>query len=140
MILRKALPAKPKASEVLTAYLKQCHEPPWTSYFIRRKDVVNDQFGKSHFNWTLDTGANYHILRTGCYPYIKYHCTKRPIQNLALDENFFKFMKIINLGLPTLFYGCAAIFLIRHTEYVNMPDGRKIPIFFLYEEDKGSEY
>jgi len=26
---------RPKASSVLTAYLKQCNEPPWTSYFIR---------------------------------------------------------------------------------------------------------
>lgn len=28
-------PPLPKVSEVLTAYLKQCNEPPWTSYFIR---------------------------------------------------------------------------------------------------------
>lgn len=26
---------KPLASEVLTCYLKQCNEPPWTSYFIK---------------------------------------------------------------------------------------------------------
>lgn len=26
---------RPKASEVLTAYLKQCNEPMWTSYFVR---------------------------------------------------------------------------------------------------------
>lgn len=26
---------KPKASEILTAYLKQCKEPPWTSYFVK---------------------------------------------------------------------------------------------------------
>ena len=141
MIIRRAVArTKPKASEVLTAYLKQCNEPPWTSYFIKQKDVINDQFGRSHFNWTLDTGANYHILRTGCFPYIKYHCTSRPIQDLSLDDNFFKFMKIINLGIPTLFYGLAAKFLIRHIEIVEMPGGQKIPIYFLYEEDKGSQY
>lgn len=28
---------KPKASDVLTAYLKQCNEPPWTSYFVKVK-------------------------------------------------------------------------------------------------------
>lgn len=26
---------KSKSSEVLTAYLKQCDQPPWTSYFIK---------------------------------------------------------------------------------------------------------
>lgn len=62
------------------------------------RDVQNDQWGQSHFNWTLDSGTNYHILRTGCYPYMKYHCTKRPIQDLSLDDAFMKFIKIINLG------------------------------------------
>lgn len=118
---------RPKVSAVLTQYLKQCNEPPWTSYFIRvqqnhpqffqfllfhtfffsstfsklqtqYRDVENDQWGRSHFNWTLDTGTNYHILRTGCYPYMKYHCTKRPYQDLSLDDNFMKFIKVINLG------------------------------------------
>uniref|UniRef100_A0A1I8NYZ6 Uncharacterized protein n=1 Tax=Stomoxys calcitrans TaxID=35570 RepID=A0A1I8NYZ6_STOCA len=131
---------KPKASQVLTAYLKQCNEPPWTSYFIKLKDVENDQWGRSHFNWTLDSGANYHILRTACYPYLKYHCTKREIQDLSLEDKFFRFLKIINLGLPMLFYGLAAIRLIRHEEFVIMPDGDKISIYFLYEEDKGSRF
>lgn len=34
-------------------------------------------------------------------------------------------------------YGIGALMLIRHVEYVDMPDGR-IPIYFLYEENKGS--
>ncbi|XP_018784673.1 PREDICTED: uncharacterized protein C15orf61 homolog isoform X4 [Bactrocera latifrons] len=76
---------KPKASEILTAYLKQCNEPPWTSYFVKFRDVENDQRGMSHFNWTLYSGANYHILRTGCYPYMKYHCSKRAIQDLSME-------------------------------------------------------
>lgn len=90
----KVLPA---ASEVLTCYIKQCNEPPWTSYFVKYKDVVNDQFGLSHFNWKVGR-SNYHILRTGCYPYIKYHCTKRPHQDLSLDNKLMGAIKIINLG------------------------------------------
>ncbi|XP_017467626.1 PREDICTED: uncharacterized protein C15orf61 homolog isoform X2 [Rhagoletis zephyria] len=131
-----AILLKPKASEVLTAYLKQCSEPPWTSYFF--KDVENDQRGWSHFNWTLDTGTNYHILRTGCYPYMKYHCSKRAIQDLSLEDRFFRVLKVINLGLPMLFYGLAAIHLITHEELVHLPNGSRIPIYFLYAEDKGS--
>lgn len=129
----------------------------------KQKDVVNDQWGHSHFNWTLESGTNYHILRTGCYPYIKYHCTKRSIQDLTIENNFFKFIKCINLGksglicmfaafcaeiqsnsisiqgIPTLMYGLGAVMLIRHTEYVQLKPG-KIPIYFLYEEEKGSQY
>lgn len=102
--------------------------------------MKNDQWGASHFNWTLDTGTNYHILRTGCWPYMKYHCTRRPLQDLTLDNRFFQSMKVINLGVPLLFYGLAATVLIRHEESVLMASGAKVPIFFLYEEDKGSRF
>lgn len=91
---------------------------------------------------------------------MKYHCTKRPFQDLSLDDNFFRIMKVINLGknninhvgyqwfiknfiflgIPLLFYGMAAIALIKHTEIVSMSDGQKIAIYFLYPEDKGSPY
>lgn len=92
------LPRKrPKGSEVLSAYIKQCKEPPWTSYFIRYKDIEDDQWGKSHFNWKVGN-SNYHILRTGCYPYIKYHCTKRSVQDLRIEDNFFRAIKVLNLG------------------------------------------
>nr|XP_036213490.1 uncharacterized protein C15orf61 homolog isoform X3 [Bactrocera oleae] len=109
---------KPKASELLTAYLKQCNEPPWTSYFVKFRDVENDQ--------------------RGCYPYMKYHCSKRAIQDLSMEDKFFRFLKVINLGLPMLFYGLAAIHLISHTELVHLPNGDRVPIYFLYAEDKGS--
>lgn len=61
-------------------------------------DVQNDQWGKTNFNWTLDTGTNYQILRTGCFPYIKYHCTRASPTNLMIEDTFFNMMKLINLG------------------------------------------
>ncbi|KAL1501091.1 hypothetical protein ABEB36_006481 [Hypothenemus hampei] len=128
----------PTGSEVLTSYLTQCKEPPWTSYFIKYSSIKDDQWGKSHFNWKVGN-SNYHILRTGCYPYIKYHCTKRKEQNLTLEDRFFRVIKVINLGLPCLAYGIAAIYLIRHEELVYTCKG-KVTIYFLYKEDKGSLY
>ncbi|XP_018049636.1 PREDICTED: uncharacterized protein C15orf61 homolog [Atta colombica] len=129
---------KPLASEVLTSYLLQTDEPPWTSYFVRYADVVNDQRGMSHFNWPAG-GSNYHVLRTGCFPYIKYHCSKRPKQDLSSEDRFFKAIKILNLGIPTLMYGLAATQLIRHREIVKTPRG-DVTIYFLLPEDKGSQY
>lgn len=102
--------------------------------------MQNDQWGGSHFNWTLDTGTNYHILRTGCFPYMKYHCTRRPVADLRLDNRFFQVMKVINGGLPLLVYGLYATMLISHTELVQMPCGRSVPIYFLYKEEKGARY
>lgn len=87
---------KPQASEVLTCYLLQCKEPPWTSYFVKYNSVKDDQWGLSHFNWKAGK-SNYHILRTGCYPYIKYHCSKRPHQDLSLENSLMRIIKIVNL-------------------------------------------
>lgn len=99
---------------------------------------MNDQWGKSHFNWKAGD-SNYHILRTGCYPYIKYHCTKRPYQDLEIEDKFFRIIKVMNLGIPCLMYGLAATQLIRHVEKVNTKYG-KVDIYFLLPEDKGSQY
>ncbi|XP_056645222.1 uncharacterized protein C15orf61 homolog isoform X2 [Diorhabda sublineata] len=129
---------KPTSSEVLTKYIKQSDEPPWTSYFIKYSSVIDDQWGKSHFNWRVGK-SNYHILRTGCFPYIKYHCTKRAYQNLNVEDIFFRIIKVINLGLPCLAYGVAATILIKHSEIVKTSRG-DVEIYFLYAEDKGSLY
>ncbi|CAB0036040.1 unnamed protein product [Trichogramma brassicae] len=123
-------------TQVLTCYLEQTSEPPWTSYFVRYADVRNDQRGWSHFNWPVGQ-SNYHVLRTGCFPYIKYHCSRRPKMDLSFDDTFFKVIKIINFGIPTLMYGLAATQLIRHSEVVKTPSG-DVTIFFLLPEDKGA--
>lgn len=89
-------PLKPLASQVLTAALES--SPHWTSYFVPYRSILNDQFGLSHFNWANTSGVNYHILRIGCYPYIKYHCSQRPVQDLALEDRIYTILKALNLG------------------------------------------
>lgn len=135
--LRNRSPDKPLASEVLTSALVS--SPPWTSYFVKYNSVINDQFGYSHFNWQCATGNNYHILRIGCYPYIKYHCSRRPYQDLSLENRLFTILKILNLGIPTLAYGVAAIFLIKHHKDVHTSHG-SVRIFFLNQEDSSSQF
>lgn len=129
---------KPKASEVLTQHLRQRGLPEWTSYFVRYKSVINDNFALSHFNWRVD-GHNYHILRTGCYPFIKYHCSKRPWQDLRLENTVFTLLKVMNLGIPTLAYGMAACFLIKHQEIVRTSHG-DVTIYFLMSEGKDAMF
>ncbi|KAH1000665.1 uncharacterized protein C15orf61 [Dendroctonus ponderosae] len=128
----------PTSSEVLSCYLRQCNEPPWTSYFIKYSSIRDDQWGRSHFNWQVGK-SNYHILRTGCYPFIKYHCTKRKLEDLTFEDSFYRVIKVINLGLPCLAYGIAAIYLIKHQEAVATNKGI-VTIYFLYPEDKGALY
>lgn len=124
---------KPTSSEVLTGHLIQRNKPAWTSFAVPYKSVINDQFGLSHFNWCVD-GVNYHVLRTGCFPYIKYHCTKRPYEDLKFDNKFFSFLKIINLGIPTLSYGIGIWLLVRRTEIVSTSKG-DITVYLWYKEN-----
>ncbi|XP_047022351.1 uncharacterized protein C15orf61 isoform X1 [Helicoverpa zea] len=132
------LSSKPTASEVLTAYLTQCKEPPWTSYFVKYSSVKNDQYGMSNFNWKVGS-SNYQILRTGCFPYIKYHCSKKAAEDLSTSDKFMRAIKVVNLGIPCLLYGLAATQLIRHEEIVHTSKG-PVTIYFLIPEEKGSRY
>lgn len=131
-------PKKPAASEVLSCHLRQRCYPPWTSYFVKYSSVKNDQFGRSHFNWDVD-GRNYHVLRTGCFPYIKYHCTQRPYQDIRLDDRLIRILKMLNLGIPTLAYGLVSIYLISCEEKIPTSRG-PVSIYFHIEEDPTSQW
>ncbi|CAG9134366.1 unnamed protein product [Plutella xylostella] len=92
----------------------------------------------SNFNWPAGR-SNYEILRTGCFPYIKYHCSRKPPEDLHLSDTFMRIIKIVNFGIPCLLYGLAATQLIRHEEIVLTKKG-SVTIYFLLPEDKGARF
>lgn len=51
----------------------------------------------------------------------------------------FTLLKILNLGIPTLAYGLAACFLIKHEEVVKTSRG-DVKIYFLMAEEKGAMF
>lgn len=61
-------------------------------------------------------------------------------ENLTGENRLYTFFKIFNLGLPTLMYGLAAIFLIRHFEIVDTKERGLIKIYFLIKEDSGAVF
>ncbi|KAK6030140.1 hypothetical protein OSTOST_03737 [Ostertagia ostertagi] len=39
------------------------------------------------------------FFRVGCFPYIKYHCTKRPVQDLSAENRLYRLITVVNLGI-----------------------------------------
>ena len=130
-------PPRPASSLVLSCMLRQAGLPPWTAWYVARGHVTDDQWGQSHFNWPVD-GVNYHVLRTGAFPFIKYHVSRRPEADLGVEDVFYRVLKVANLGLPTLLYGLAGLLWARHTEVVLLPGGGSVTVYFWYREDRGS--
>ncbi|KAG9341211.1 hypothetical protein JZ751_019650 [Albula glossodonta] len=116
---------RPAASEVLTCHLLQHKLPPWTSFCVRYNAVSND-------HWKVP-GANYHILRMGCFPFNKYHCTKALKQDLTWENSYFTTLKVIILGIPTLVYGLGSWLMVGASEIVPTSAG-PITVNFLYKE------
>jgi hypothetical protein len=109
-IINRSRSNLPKASEVLNCYLKQENYPHWTAFFVKYKDVINDQFFLSTFINVTENNSSYLILRTGCFPFIKYHCSKIEKkdhidpESLKLQNNFFNIIKVTNFGIVFLFF------------------------------------
>ncbi|XP_008062872.1 uncharacterized protein C15orf61 homolog [Carlito syrichta] len=135
---RAAARPRPRASEVLTRHLLQRRLPHWTSFLVPYRAVRNDQFGRSHFNCPVP-GANYHVLRTGCFPFVKYHCSRAPWSDLAAQDRLFTALKALNLGIPTLLYGLSSWSFARVTETVHTSYG-PVKIYFLNKEEEGAIY
>ncbi|KAI6241429.1 hypothetical protein M3Y99_00371000 [Aphelenchoides fujianensis] len=121
-LLNRAYRSRPLASKVLEEYIRGRGHPSWTSFFLPYKHVQDDLFGEKHVNFDVD-GRNYHVLRIGCFP-----------EDLSFENRLYKAITVCNLGIPCLLYGLAAIFLIKHTDWLEL-DGRRIPVHFLIKED-----
>jgi len=70
---------------------------------------------------------------------MKYHCTKRPYEDLVLEDKMLRMLKVVNLGIPCLAYGVGAWFLISEKETI-VTDLNSVTIYFLYPEDKAAKF
>ena len=107
--------------------------------YVPYKDVQNDLWGRSHFNHEVD-GLNYHVLRTGAFPFVKFHCSKRPVQDLRLEDAFYRALKVLNGGVPTLAYGLAGLLWAKHSEEVAVGGGESLTVYFWYRETKSARF
>ncbi|XP_071744043.1 uncharacterized protein C15orf61 isoform X1 [Lepeophtheirus salmonis] len=134
--------ALPTSSHVLYTQLRQRNHPHWTAWYVKYvpySEVQNDLWGCSCFNLSVD-GINYQVLRTGAFPFIKFHCSRCPNENLIIQDIIYRTLKVINLGIPTFLYGLAGLLLTQHTESVKLSPGKEIFIYFWYKESPSSKY
>jgi hypothetical protein len=61
-------------------------------------------------------------------------------EDLSSENRLYTFFKIFNFGIPTLMYGLAAIFLIRHSEIVQTNQHGSVKIYFLIKETSGASF
>ncbi len=122
----------PKSSQVLSAYLEHRRFPTWTAFYLPICQAENDLFGQSHFNHVVN-GKNYHVLRTAAFPFVKFHCTLRPCQDLSLENAFYNALKVANLGIPCFLYGLAGLLWAKHEEKFEF-QGQEITLYFWYRE------
>ena len=135
IFLKKSIESKPKSSLVLETYLKQRNNPTWTAFYVAQSEVQNDLWGKSHFNFQISNSENnYHVLRTGAFPFIKFHCTLGPKEDLNFENHFYNGLKIANFGFPCLLYGIAGLLWANHIEEVKIQNYHPIKIYFWYQE------
>ena len=85
----------PKSSDILRTYLKQRNLTSWTAFYVPRCEVQNDLWGQSHFNFEVDQ-ANYHVLRTGAYPFVKVFRNYFALL-LKTPCNYQRYLKVINI-------------------------------------------
>ena len=58
-------------------------------------------------------------------------------QDLSAEDNFYRGLKVLNLGLPTLVYGLAGLLWARHSETVRTDLGA-VTVYFWYKETPGA--
>lgn len=88
-------------------------------------------------------GVNYQILRTGCWPYIKYHCTVMNVFDCTSINMIIRVSKLfIFPACPA--YGLAAFFLLQSRKKGTASytfDGKFVNLYFLLDEgQRGNEF
>lgn len=58
---------------------------------------------------------------------------------MTVEDAFFRFLKVLNLGIPTLAYGLGSLLMIRHREVVHTSRG-PVTVYFLYREEPDAQY
>ncbi|KAL0487244.1 1 TM domain-containing transmembrane protein [Acrasis kona] len=109
--------------------------------FIPNKpNILLDQTDGDNKNKHSSDLFYYNIYRTGCFPFIKYYCvrTNKQQTEIGWEEQMYRIIKFINLGIPTLAYGMISLIMVKSVKYIQTSQGQ-VPILFLYKYDDGSD-